>query len=43
VFIALPDGSEVPFPIASTPSAWISKAACVTRLKKLLAKHGVTC
>jgi hypothetical protein len=43
VFIALPDGSEVPFTIASTPSAWISQAACVNRLKKLLAKHGVTC
>jgi hypothetical protein len=43
VFIALPDGGEVPFTIASTPSAWISKAACVRRLKKMLAEHGVTC
>lgn len=43
VFITLPSGAEVHFVIASTPKAWISVAARVAKVRKLLQAHGVTC
>jgi hypothetical protein len=41
ILIALPDGGEVAFTIASTPMGGCNTKSRVAELKRFLAKHGI--